>query len=296
MEDFLMKIDPSYRHRASGFEKVFGKVALGAMRLANPFKKFAFKTPCLMHRFINIKAVHILEAEGYYEAADFYRDHIRPLNEGATWIDQDFKSIHHFYHYKEQKGLFGFSDALTQARRYRDQMMEHARNKNLTRALFYTGVICHLMQDMTVPQHIGNHLLNAHREYEVWILSKSWDTMDFTVERGIKRYPRFDLYLQETARFTQRCYEQSLTMDDREEAFQYLATTLIARAQHLTAGLLLDLYEGWFSTLDKSMHEKRQALRKIKEGTKDSINEALWMQEVPKDEDKKATGEHVDLP
>lgn len=265
MENIVSKIDQSYRHRHSKFEKTFGRVATLAMKAANPFKKFAFKTSCLMHRYINIKSVHILENEGYFEAADFYRDHIRPLNEGATWIDQDFKSINHFYHHLEHKGLFGFSDALTEATAYRDKMMHYAKRDNLTRALFYTGVVCHLIQDMTVPQHINNRLLDSHHDYEVWILGHSWDTMDFTVTHGIIRYPRFEMYIAENARQANQVYEEARSIPDRDEAFEFMARKLIALAQQTSAGLLLDFYEAWFSQLDEEEHDRRVQLREFKE-------------------------------
>lgn len=277
MENIVSKIDQSYRHRHSKLEKTFGKAATLFMRAANPFKKFAFKTSCLMHRYINIKSVHILENEGYYEAADFYRDHIRPLNEGATWIDQDFKSINHFYHHEAKKGLFGFSDALTEATRYRDKMMYYAKRDNLTRALFYTGVICHLIQDMTVPQHINNRLLDSHRDYEVWILANSWNTLDFTVDKGITRYPRFEMYIAENARQANAVYEEARSIQDQQEAFEFMAKKLVAVAQHTTAGLLLDFYEGWFATLDAEEHDRRVQLRSFKEDSPDRAERPLEM-------------------
>ncbi|MFZ2258497.1 MAG: zinc dependent phospholipase C family protein [Clostridiaceae bacterium] len=264
MENIVSKIDSSYRHRAGRLEKTFGKVATGIMKAANPFKKMAFKTSCLMHRFINIKAVHILENEYYYEAADFYRDHIKPLNEGATWIDQDFKSINHFYHHELKKGLYGFSDALTETMKYREKMMHYAKHDNLTRALFYTGVICHLIQDMTVPQHINNRLLDSHRDYEQWILAHAWDTMDFTVKSGINRYPKFEMYISENARLANEIYQEARSIENDEEAFTYMSTRLIPLAQRTTAGLLLDFYEAWFSQLNAEEHSKRTELRQIK--------------------------------
>ncbi|GEM_PF-105755 len=240
------------RYHPNKMEKLFGNLAKSFMVMANPFKKMAFKTPCLMHRFINIQAVHILENEGYIKVADFYRDHIKALNEGATWIDQDFKSINHFYHHDKEKGLYGFSDALTEAEKYKDKLVFFAGKRNLTRAMFYAGVICHLIQDMTVPQHVNNKLLESHRDYEVWILSKAWDEIDFSVSHGIKRYPRFEMYARENAKNAQRVYAKSKEMEDREEMYKVMATELIAEAQYTTAGLLLDFYENYFSKFSET--------------------------------------------
>lgn len=250
MENIRGKIDSSYKHRADIFEKTFGKLVKSLMVAANPFKKFAFKTPCLMHRFINIQAVHILENEGYENCADFYREMIKPLNEGATWIDQDFKSTNHFYHYRKQKGLYGFSDALSECIGYKNKVDKHINNGNLTRALFYTGVICHLTQDMTVPQHVNNKLLESHRDYEVWILKNAWDKIDFSVHKGIIRYPKFESYIRANTKITNEIYKSSLHVDGREGRYRYMATKLIALTQRVTAGLLLDFYEAYFNNLD----------------------------------------------
>lgn len=239
----------SIRRQGPG-EKIFGMVAKGFMIAANPFKKFAFRTPCLMHRFINIQAVHILENEGYINAADFYREMIKPLNEGATWIDQDFKSTNHFYHFERHKGLYGFSDSLTESMKYKEKIRKHIKEGNLTRALFYAGVICHLTQDMTVPQHVNNKLLESHRDYEVWILSKAWDEIDFSVSRGIIRYPRFEHYISQNSLIANSLYRFSGKMDDKEEDYRFLSERLIAHAQRATAGLLLDFYEAFFKDLD----------------------------------------------
>lgn len=252
--------------KAGWFERLYGKTATLVMKAANPFKKFAFKTPCLMHRYINIQAVHILENEGYYEAADFYRDHIRPLNEGATWIDQDFKSINHFYHHEKGKGLFGFSDALTEAKKYRKRLKKQANRGNLTRAIFYTGVICHLTQDMTVPQHINNKLLDSHRDYEVWILANAWDKEDFTVKDGLIRFEKFSHYITENAKAAHELGTQCREMTDSKEGYRQLSRAMVARAQRTTAGLLLDFYEKWFCHFEEAAHTKRQHLRLLKEG------------------------------
>ncbi len=241
--------------QVKAMEKLFGSISKGFMKAANPFKKFAFKTPCLMHKFINIQSVHILENEGYLEEADFYRDHIKALNEGATWIDQDFKSINHFYHHDKEKGLYGFSDALTEAGKYKDKLAFFAGKQNLTRSIFYAGVICHLIQDMTVPQHVNNQLLESHRDYEVWILSKAWDEIDFSVSSGIKRYPRFELYARENAKLANQVFSELKSMTDREEMYRIMATKLIAEAQYTTAGLLLDFYENYFAKLAKDNGE-----------------------------------------
>lgn len=233
-------------------ESSFGSIARTFMRAANPFKKFAFKTPCLMHRFINIQAIHILENEGYTKEADFFRKYIKTINEGATWIDQDFKSTNHFYHFEEKDGLYGFSNAYLEAEKYREKLNNYIKINNITRSLFYLGVILHLTQDMTVPQHVNNKLLESHRDYEQWILKNAWDEVDYKVKSGIIRYPSLKTYFDENATETMRVYKELNAEKEKEKVYEQMSLILVARAQKATAGILLDFYEKVYKEKDKS--------------------------------------------
>lgn len=227
-------------------ENTYGKVLTGFMLAANPFKKMAFKTPCLVHRFINIQAVVILENEGYLEAADFYKKYIKVLNEGATWADQDFKSINHFYHNERHKGLYGFSDGLAEAQKNVGKSLYFLEKDNLEKSVFYLGVVCHLSQDMTVPQHVNNRLLDSHKSYETWIKKKIFAEIDYSVNEGIMRYETFDDYIRENAIIANFYYEEYKSIIDKDEMYEKLSRKMIKVSQNTTAGLLLDFYEQYY--------------------------------------------------
>ncbi|MGB4588490.1 MAG: zinc dependent phospholipase C family protein [Clostridiaceae bacterium] len=227
-------------------ENTYGKVLTGLMLAANPFKKMAFKTPCLVHRFINIQAVVILENEGYLEAANFYKKYIKVLNEGATWADQDFKSINHFYHNEMHKGLYGFSDGLAEAQKNVGKSLYFLEKDNLEKSVFYLGVVCHLSQDMTVPQHVNNRLLDSHKSYETWIKKKIFAEIDYSVNEGIMRYETFDDYIRENAVIANFYYEEYKSITDKDEMYEKLSRKMIKVSQNTTAGLLLDYYEQYY--------------------------------------------------
>lgn len=239
------------------FEKIYGSAVKRFFKIANPFKKFAFKTQCLMHRFINIQAIHILENEGYKIEANFFRQNIRAINEGATWIDQDFKSINHFFHYADNDGIFGFSDALTEAKFYEDKLIKFAQSGNKTKSLFYLGVILHLSQDMTVPQHVNKRLLDAHRDYEQWILRKAWSEIDYRAGKGIVRLRNLKDYFKENAKYTNDAYVRLNTREKGEEVYEELSKDLVYRAQRSTAGILLDYYMNVYKIFD---YEKKELI------------------------------------
>ena len=249
--DEVIEEEKTEKRLIDKFEEVYGKAAKGFFRIANPFKKFAFKTQCLMHRFINIQAIHILENEGFKVEANFYRQNIRAINEGATWIDQDFKSINHFFHHEEISGLFGFSDALTEAKFYEDKLIKLASNKNKTKSLFYLGVILHLTQDMTVPQHVNNKLLEGHRDYEQWILGKAWSEIDYRVKYGIIRRKDLDEYFKETAKYTMNQFNEFDMGKKGIAVYEDISKLLVSKAQRVTAGILLDYYKKYYYTFDE---------------------------------------------
>ncbi len=98
------------------FEKTYGSALKGVFFAVNPLKKKMLKTNCTVHKYINIKAVDLLKIEGYEKEYKFFRKYIKHINNGVSWADQDFKSSNHFYHVSKGRGLYGFSDALTECK------------------------------------------------------------------------------------------------------------------------------------------------------------------------------------
>ncbi|ERI90133.1 hypothetical protein HMPREF1982_04073 [Clostridiales bacterium oral taxon 876 str. F0540] len=69
------------------FESTYGITLRGIMHAVNPIKKKILKTNCTIHKFINMQAIEILKNEGYLKQHEFFKNHIKPLNEGVTWAD-----------------------------------------------------------------------------------------------------------------------------------------------------------------------------------------------------------------
>lgn len=224
-------------------EKTYGNAMKGIMFAVNPIKKKILKTHCTVHKFINIQALEILKSEGYEEQYQLYKKYIKNINDGVTWADQDFKSSNHFYHFIKGKGLYGFSDALTEFNKYYKKALGYADAGDNLNCFFYLGAACHLIQDATVPQHVNNKLLKSHRRFELWIISRLMSDYSFVLQKGIKRYDDVEDYIRNNARFANNTFLKYANIKDRNERYGKISSAIIKEAQATTTGFLLDFYQ-----------------------------------------------------
>ncbi|WP_027623240.1 phospholipase C [Clostridium lundense] len=224
-------------------EKTYGSALRGLFHAVNPLKKKFLKTYCTVHKFIIIQALEILKNDGYIEEYEFYKKNIMYINNGITWADQDFKSSNHFYHFSKGKGLYGFSDALMECKKYYNKSLDYLEGNNIETAMFYFGAACHLVQDVTVPQHVNNKLLKSHRRFELWIISKLMSDYSFMATEGVVRYKKLDDYIINNAFLANNTYLKNLSIMDREKRYSNVASAILHEAERTTAGLMVDYYE-----------------------------------------------------
>jgi phospholipase C len=224
------------------FETTYGKTLKGLMVTVNPIKKRIMKTHCIVHKFINIQSIEILKNEGYNEVNGFYKGHIKELNNGVAWADQDFKSSNHFYHHVKGTGLYGFSNALTEFEKYYKIALKFVEAGDIKQGLFYFGAACHLVQDATVPQHVNNKLLKSHRNFELWIISKLMSDYSFPILNEIIEHEDIKDYIKNNALFANETYITYANIQDKEDRYKKISTLIVQRAQKTTAGLMLNFY------------------------------------------------------
>jgi len=223
-------------------ESTYGKTLKSILFAVNPLKKKVIKTYCTIHRFINLQAIEILRNEGHLEEYAFYKAYAKKINEGVTWADQDFKSSNHFYHFSKGKGLYGFSDALSECQKYYNQALAYLDAEDIDKTMFYFGAACHLVQDATVPQHVNNKLLKSHRKFELWIISKFMSDYSFIVEKGTLRYNSLEDYIKNNALMANNTYLKYSNIINRNERYEKIATAILREAQKTTAGMMIDFY------------------------------------------------------
>lgn len=224
-------------------EKHYGNAVRMLMARVNPIKKLLVKTYCTVHKYINIISMEILKEEGHEEEYRFFLEYVSELNKGVQFADQDFKSTNHFYHYAEEKGLYGFSNALLECKKYYKMAVNYAVAGDIPKSVFYFGAACHLIQDTTVPHHVNNKLLKSHRAFEMWILKKLVSGYPFETAEESKRYETIDKYIKANAIMSNNTYQKFKNITSTEINYSRISNMILPEAQRTTAGFMLDFYE-----------------------------------------------------
>ena len=154
----------------SKLESAYAKALTGTFKVINPIKKTIKKTECEVHLYIQENALEILNCNGYNDEYKLFKEYKSKIDEGLVWADQDFKCYHHFYNPKEEKGMYGYDDnALTVARGYYLKALKYFTLEDYDKSMFYFGAACHIIQDLTVPQHAKGKLFDNHRQFELYV-------------------------------------------------------------------------------------------------------------------------------
>jgi phospholipase C len=125
-------------------------------------------SPGLTHEYCNAQAVNILRYDGYEQYANILQRHLKQLNAGVFWADRGWKNVSHYLVADTRKGLWEFSNAITEFRTFYARALKHAKAGDLAQGMFFLGAAAHLVQDMCVPHHARGKLFQGHREFESW--------------------------------------------------------------------------------------------------------------------------------
>jgi len=223
-------------------EKSYGFVLKHILKAVNPIKKKIIKTECKVHKFINNQAIEILKNDGNEEAYDFLSKYMRDINSGVVWADQDFKSSNHFYNPEKNRGLYGASNALKEATYYYTKAINLYKEGKINASAFYLGSSCHIIQDMTVPQHVNIKLLDSHRKYELWVIKTYLIHDSFKIEKGGIYLNSIKDFIEENAKIAIEAYLKYKHLPNKEERYFKITEEILTQAQKTTAGMMLKYF------------------------------------------------------
>ncbi len=210
--------------------------------LINPFKKAIIKTECEVHQFINKQALEILKNDKYEDAYLLFSDYIYELNQGVVWADQDFKSIGHFYSPIKKRGLYGHFSALYLAEMYYRRAKKCWIKHNTQGAMFYLGAVAHLIQDMTIPQHVNIRLMDSHRKYETFVKQTHEEVEIFKATEGGIYLNNVEDFIKYNAKIAIKVYKKFHCVPDAGEKFYRITKYILPLAEKTTAGCYLMFY------------------------------------------------------
>lgn len=225
-------------------ENAYATALSSTFKVVNPIKKSIIKTTCEVHLYIQENSMDILLKEGYKKEYKLFKEYLPQINQGLIWADQDFKSYHHFYNPKEGKGKYGYDDnAMTVATSYYNKALEYYMINNYERSMFFFGAACHIIQDLTIPQHAKGRLLDNHRQFEVYVKSNY---------KKIKRFKSHEkpVVLNSIKEYADHNSMQALSIDymyknitDINTRFYLTAVKCLTLSQKTTAGCMIMFFE-----------------------------------------------------
>jgi len=143
-----------------------------------------------VHRFCNQAAVQILINDGWLAEGRFLSTYLEHINTGASWADQGWKNVAHFYDPVTGQGLRGWPDATAEFAQHLARAREFLQQLHFPQTFFYLGAAAHLVQDMCVPFHTHRLVFSGHHDYEKWVERHVEDYLVFT--GGIYKEPLED--------------------------------------------------------------------------------------------------------
>lgn len=226
----------------STIEKSYSFIYKNIFKALNPLKKKIIKTECLVHQFINNQAVLILKNDGNNEVYELMSEYIDYLNDGVVWADQDFKSSNHFYNPNTKRGLYGSSNAKKECISYYKSAIQNYMEGDIKEAMFYLGAACHLVQDLTVPQHANVELLHNHRSFENWVIKMYKRHHKFSVyEDGIYLNTVTE-YIDLNSYTAINAYKKYNQIKNEHIRFFRITSIILTMAQKTTAGVMYKFF------------------------------------------------------
>ena len=223
-------------------ERTYSFVYKNILKAVNPLKKRIVKTECIVHKAINNQSLYVIKNDGYNDVYNLMADYIHYINEGAVWADQDLKSSNHFYSPMTKRGLYGNSNAKNECESYYNRALNEFVLGNIKEAMFFLGAACHLVQDVTIPQHANIELLNNHRSFETWIIRMHRCFHRFRVFRGGIYLNSIGQYIELNSSEAIKTHDKYSHIENEHVRFYKITSVILVMAQKTTAGVMVKFY------------------------------------------------------
>ncbi|WP_066504521.1 zinc dependent phospholipase C family protein [Abyssisolibacter fermentans] len=224
---------------ASTVERYYGVAFRSVLKVVNTVKKRVYKNECKVHQFINNQSLRIIYESGHYREYELLEYYKKDLNKGVVWADQDFKSIGHFYNPIKERGLYGHYNALYLAEKYYNLALDNWNNGLFENAIFNLGACVHLIQDVTIPQHVNIRLLDKHRKFESYVKKIYKRVKEYKSHEEIIYKNNVKEYICYNAYNAIHLYNSYNKIENDKDRFRRISLEALPLAQQSTAGCML---------------------------------------------------------
>lgn len=220
-------------------EHYYGRSFRRILKIVNPIKKLFIDTDCEVHVFNNYHAVELLKKHDYKKEYRFFKRYLKDIDRGSVWADQDFKSVTHFYNPHMKRGLFGHLNSLDNTKEYYEKALRLWEIGDKQESMFYLGACVHIIQDLTISQHVKIRLLDSHRQYENYVKYTHDLVKEYIAEQGPIRLQSPEAYVEYNAKQALRIEGWVKKIPNIKHQFYHKTLYTLPLAQRTTAGCFL---------------------------------------------------------
>mgnify|MGYP000857306186 CR=1 FL=1 len=141
-----------------------------------------------------------------------------------------------------KRGLYGSSNAKNECESYYNRALNEFILGDIKEAMFYLGAACHLVQDVTIPQHANVKLLKNHRSFENWIIKMHMRFHKFRAYNGGIYLNSIDQYIELNSSQAIKTYEKYSHIKNEHLQFYKITSVILVMAQKTTAGVMVKFY------------------------------------------------------
>jgi phospholipase C len=126
------------------------------------------------------------------------------------------------------------------------------RKGEFRESLFYLGAALHLIQDVTIPQHVNVRLLDDHRQFENFVRRTYQYAEAFQAFHGAYLLSTIENYVKFNARTALKVYRRFRNVRDDESRYYRTAKCTLPLAERTTAGAMVLFYNNTVMQQKKS--------------------------------------------
>lgn len=108
--------------------------------------------------------------------------------------------------------------------------------------MFYLGAALHLIQDVTIPQHVNIRLLDDHRQFETFVKRTYQNVNAFQAYHGAYVLRTLENYMKFNARTALKIYKRYRSIENEESRYYHITKCTLPLAERTTAGAMILFY------------------------------------------------------